>query len=153
MPKLPNSFTFKVYGAPAPQGSMAVRRGKYAIACNQKKLYSWRHDVATQALKYVPEWWNKELPVSLRCEFVFARPKYHFSTAKGKTHQTLPSAPCHHIVPPDNDKLVRAIGDALSVTQAVLRDDSLIVLIHSLKRYARHDEPIATTITVTALDT
>jgi len=153
MPKLPNSFTFKVLGVPAPQGSMSVRRGKYAIACNQKQLYSWRHDVATQALKYVPEWWDKESPVSLRCEFVFARPKYHFSTAKGKTHQTVPSAPYHHIVPPDNDKLVRAIGDALSVTQAVLRDDSLIVLIHSLKRYARHNEPIATTITVTALNT
>jgi Holliday junction resolvase RusA-like endonuclease len=141
-----------VLGIPVPQGSMSVRRGKYVVANNADKLYSWRQDVAARALEHLPESWNKEAPVSLRCEFVFPRPKGHFSTAKGRTHETVPSAPIHHIVPPDNDKLVRAVGDALSVTRAVLRDDSLIVSIHSLKRYARHDEPVGTTITVTALD-
>ena len=131
---------------------MSVRKQKYVVANNVTKLYSWRQDVAVRALQHLPEWWSKEAPVSLSCEFVFPRPKGHFSTAKGRTHETVPSAPIHHIVSPDNDKLIRAVGDALSVTQAVLRDDSLIVSIHSLKRYAQHDEPIRTTITVTALD-
>lgn len=151
MQKAPHSFTFTVLGAPVPQGSM-VKRGKFVVAANAKKLYSWRHDIASQALKNRPEGWNINTAVSLRCEFVFPRPKSHFSTAKGREHQLLPSAPEHHIVTPDNDKLVRAVGDALSVTRAVLRDDSLIVSLHSLKRYARPDEPTGTNITVTALD-
>ena len=122
-------------------------------ANNAEVLASWRSDVAAAAHRHKPQGWNIHAAVSLRCEFVFPRSKSHFSTAKGKEDQLLPSAPVHHTKTPDLDKLTRSIGDSLgeAVAQVLLKNDSQIVSIYATKRY-QTDDFLGAIITVTALD-
>lgn len=54
------------------------------------------------------------------------------------------------IVPPDLDKLVRAVGDGIGQSEMIWGDDSQIVQIVATKSYADDREPGATII-VTAL--
>ena len=151
-----NKFSFFVAGKAIPQGSM-VSRGKFVVAANAKPLYSWRQEIASQCLKHRPAGWDITQPISLHLVFVFPRPKSHFRTAKGCHTQLKPSAPQHHLVAPDNDKLVRAVGDAISITHAAIQNDSLIVSLYSLKRYARQSipdnyDPCGTRVTIIPLD-
>ncbi|BAQ93482.1 RusA [uncultured Mediterranean phage uvMED] len=130
-----------------------MRAFKNRISANNAEvLASWRSDVAAAAHRHKPEGWNIHAAVSLRCEFVFPRSKSHFSTAKGKEDQLLPSAPVHHTKTPDLDKLTRSIGDSLgeAVAQVLLKNDSQIVSIHATKRY-QTDDFLGAIITVTAL--
>ena len=120
------------------------------ISNNDKALKSWRHDVATAALQHRPDDWNIKDPVELHCEFVFPRPLGHFGTGKN-SDKLKASAPTHHTKTPDADKLTRGIGDALSVTKVLLHDDSQIVHINTLKRYADLNEPTHAQITVIPL--
>ena len=76
---MPSSFTFRVLGTPVPQGSVKAY-GSRVVANNREALGSWRTDVASAAHRARPDDWNKSAAVSLRCEFVFPRPKSHYGT-------------------------------------------------------------------------
>ena len=56
------------------------------------------------------------------------------------------SAPAEHLTMPDLDKLVRAVGDAL--TRIAWRDDSQIVAWHAYKHYATPEHPMGAQITI-----
>jgi Holliday junction resolvase RusA-like endonuclease len=120
------------------------------IANNHQQLMSWRQDVALTAYRHKPENWNIECPVSLRCEFVFPRPKSHFGTGSN-SGKLKPSAPAYHVTTPDLDKLLRSIGDAISIGQVLLKNDSLIASAYATKRYST-DDFLGAIITITALD-
>jgi crossover junction endodeoxyribonuclease RusA len=71
-------------------------------------------------------------PVSTQVTFIFPRPKSHYRT--GRYQFDLRSdAPEYHSSKPDTDKLLRAIGDAL--TGIVVRDDSQIAHLSAYKVY------------------
>jgi crossover junction endodeoxyribonuclease RusA len=105
--------------------------GKRAVMTStNKRLKSWRKRVA-QAARDVG--WGGELidgPVSVWMVFYVARPRSHFN-AKG-LKANAPELPASHVG--DLDKLVRAIGDAL--TGVIWTDDRRIVCIVAEKHYA-----------------
>jgi len=114
----------------SPKGSNAV------IHQGSDKLMSWRELLGISAKMA----WREDPvsgPVSLNCLFLFQRPKTHYGT--GKNSMTLkPSAPMSHIQKPDNDKLLRAVEDAL--TGIVYIDDCQVDDAHSAKRWAELGE-------------
>ena len=129
------------FGEPAPQGSKVMTRwggmressakvqpwrASVQYACEQQ----WRYPVITEA-------------VEMHVTFVLPRAKGHWSSAKSKRGQLLPSAPVHHTKKPDSDKLLRGLLDPLTVPCGgnVLSDDSLIIRLSLEKRYAEIDEP------------
>jgi crossover junction endodeoxyribonuclease RusA len=109
---------FFVPGVPVAQGSKR-HVGKGIMVEQLKNLGPWREAVINAALT-----------------FRFPRPKHHFGTGRNAEKLKL-SAPIYKESAPDLDKLVRAVGDAL--TQAgVLRDDALIVALAAAKVYDEH---------------
>lgn len=77
-------------------------------------------------------------PVIVWATFYLPRPK--------SVKRLLPS------VPPDLDKLCRALGDGLSIDSQALADDSLIVQWHVSKVYAdEHDAGVRVAIKTVAL--
>lgn len=112
---------FTVAGVPAPQGSKT--RTKWGMREDNPATKPWRSAVAWEARAV---YGNREPltgPLELRAVFYFPRPKSHYGT--GKNAAVLkPSAPLFHTGKPDGDKLMRAIGDA--ITGVLVRDDSLI---------------------------
>ena len=149
----PKSTTIELrfFGEPAPQGSKIVSRfGSMREA--SKKLEPWRAVVQYQS----EQQYNGPVltgPVSLEITFVFQRAKGHYSTAKGKTDQLLPSAPLHHTKAPDLDKCCRAINDALTTRCGgnVLRDDSQISRLYACKRYAEANETPGALVRITPI--
>jgi Holliday junction resolvase RusA-like endonuclease len=105
---------FTVFGNPRPQGSKTVFRGR--VVDSAKGLKEWRNAIAIEAAKQ--DWFTDE-PVNILIHFYMPRPK----TVK----RLLPS------VPPDLDKLIRGVGDAL--TGVVIKDDAQIVEISAKKEY------------------
>ncbi len=94
---------------------------------SSKAVGPWRTVVAwtaAQAYRDPPA----DGPLAVRVEFVMPRP-----TRLPKRRPTPP-----HTVKPDTDKLLRAVGDAL--TCVVWRDDSQLVDVRGVKRYAELDE-------------
>jgi len=125
------SLGFDVFGQPAPQGSVRafVQGGRAVVTSDNKKLRPWRDSVAWAAREALGKHRERLAfpltgPVALRIEFWLHRPKN-----RSKTVDVLP------MVPPDLDKLARAVGDSL-VNAGVIMDDSLIVDIRMTKRYA-----------------
>ena len=111
-------IAFEVFGIPTPQGSKNVYRGRL-VEAQSAKLKIWRQEVKDQAaLAYTGE--LLEGPLRLDVIFFMPRPK----TVK----RDKPT------VPPDTDKLIRGVGDALTGT--IFRDDSQLVEIYAEKRYA-----------------
>lgn len=102
--------TFVIYGDPVPQGSMR-HVGNGRIISKSPKLKSWRQEVARVVREQVGEPCYL-YPVSVTAIFNIRKP----SSVK----RDLPS------VPPDLDKLQRAIGDALSIDVKYLNDDAQI---------------------------
>jgi crossover junction endodeoxyribonuclease RusA len=118
---------FWVAGLAAPQGSKNPWGGE-----SSKQLRPWRNDVKAAAAKAMGSEPPAFGPIDLVCHFVFQRPKAHFGTG-GKAEVLKESAPLFVVKQPDLDKLVRAIGDAL--TGVVYRDDSQIASLHTTKTY------------------
>src|SRR5262245_5562628 len=118
---------FTVFGVPVPQGSKMPYGGEA-----NPHLSPWRSTVAEKAAEAT----NEPLlgPVEVTAEFVFPRPKGHFRTGR-RAGELKDSAPYWHTIKPDLDKLMRAIGDALSGT--VLHDDSQIATWMVCKRYVQ----------------
>jgi len=111
--------SFVVLGQPVPQGSMK-HVGGGRIVSKSPKLKEWREKIAQEVRDQVGEPAHR-FAVSVTAVFVLAKPK----TVK----RDQPT------VPPDLDKLQRALGDAISIDVKYLADDSQIVEWHSEKVY------------------
>lgn len=129
-----------VIGEPVPQGSKVKTR--WGMREDNPNTRPWRATVASYA---AAEMNGRELldgPLALDVRFYFPRPNSHFGT--GRNAGVLkPNAPVFHSKAPDCDKLVRAIGDAL--TGVAIRDDARIAVVVARKFYG---EPARAEITV-----
>lgn len=128
-----------VAGEPKPQGSKnAFKRGnKIVLVESSKGLPEWRRTLVEafkpfEGLSTNPGYENG---VTVSVEFYLTRP--------GSVKRPNPS------VKPDLDKLIRSVGDALTIA-GVVKDDSMIVQWVASKRYADVMEP-GVTIEVSAL--
>jgi crossover junction endodeoxyribonuclease RusA len=128
-----------VAGEPKPQGSKnAYKRGtKIVLVEANKQLPEWRRRLveAFKPFKGLDASPGYENGVTVSVEFYLKRP----GTVKRQ----------NHTVKPDLDKLLRAVGDALTIA-GVIRDDSTIVAWQASKRYADVMEP-GLTIEITPL--
>jgi len=137
---------FFVPGRVAPQGSKRYVGGNRASGGRfieaSKYLPAWRKAVTTVASDYITQWDHKPLtgPVDLNVVFYIERPK--------SIPQSKRLTP---IVPPDVDKLVRAICDAMT-DAGVWDDDAQVIHLKAMKLYDDAHEPGAHII-VQALDT
>ena len=111
--------TFVVLGQPVPQGSMK-HVGGGRIVSKSPKLKEWREKIAQVVREQAGEPAHR-FAVSVTAVFVFNKPK--------TVQRDRPT------VPPDLDKLQRALGDAISIDAKYLTDDSQIVEWHSEKVY------------------
>jgi crossover junction endodeoxyribonuclease RusA len=111
--------TFVVLGLPVPQGSMK-HVGGGRIVSKSPKLKEWRTKIAQLVKEQVGEPAHPD-PVSVTVIFTLTKPK--------TVTRDLPT------VPPDLDKLQRAIGDALSIDCKYLIDDAQIIEWHAQKIY------------------
>jgi len=111
--------TFVVLGQPVPQGSMK-HVGGGRIVSKSPELKEWRDKIAQVVREQAGEPAHPD-PVSVTVIFSFNKPK--------TVTRDLPT------VPPDLDKLQRAIGDALSIDVKYLRDDAQIIEWHAQKVY------------------
>lgn len=111
--------TFLIPGQPVPQGSMR-HVGNGRIVSKNPELKKWRERIATIVREQVGE---PEItdPVSVRVLFTLTKPK--------SVKRWLPT------VPPDLDKLQRAVGDAISIDVKYLKDDAQIVIWEAGKVY------------------
>lgn len=113
---------------PKPQGSKKVIHGRLIEASGQA-LKVWRRQIADACEPYLTE--NIHLgPVRLEVDFFLPRPK-----SIPKSQRPSP------IVPPDLDKLLRAVGDAIGQSGLIWGDDSQIVEILATKQYADNRQP------------
>lgn len=123
-----------------------VQGGRRMIHSNPN-LREWRARVAAHAIAEIIHTerrqqarWPATGPCTLIVTFHFPRPASHYRTGKFST-LLRPVAPRLMQVGPDLDKLVRAIGDALTDACAVV-DDKQIHLIRAAKKWCdRTEEP------------
>jgi Holliday junction resolvase RusA-like endonuclease len=118
------------------------------IHANHEKLRQWRVQVGHAAMAEMAHMrakggagWPAPGPVGLVVTFNFQRPAGHHVNRK-LTNPLRVVAPREHYVKPDLDKLVRAIGDALTDV-GVIVDDSQITVLRASKRWTT-EEPYAT---------
>ena len=126
---------FVVDGTPAPQGSKTIARnaaGKAHVRESSRKLEPWRDAVALRAREAMAGRPPLAAAVELDVAFVFARPPSQYGTGRN-AGRLKPSAPIYRDKQPDLDKLVRAVGDAL--TGIVVVDDARIVELRARKFY------------------
>lgn len=121
------TLTVTCAGTPVAQGSTThYGRGRTAHT-NAATLIPWRHAVIAsvqQEMARVGGEWPLEGPVKVAVSFHLNRPK---------------SAPRWRLWPdkkPDLDRLVRAVGDALTQSGAI-RDDAQIVLLSADKSFGQ----------------
>lgn len=134
---------FVVDGAPAPQGSKTVastKAGGSFVRDDNRALGPWRNAVAARAREAMAGRAPLAGPLELDVAFVFARPKAHYRTGK-RAGELKASAPIYCDKRPDLDKLVRAVGDA--ITGIVVVDDALIVEMRARKAYGSPSAHIA----------
>ena len=117
-------IAFDVIGRPSPQGSKKSI-GNNRFIESSKYLPAWRNAVKLAADDAVNmnDWARVSGPVELEVMFYLDRPSTISATKRP-----------HPTVPPDLDKLVRAIGDAL--TGVVYDDDSQVIRCLAWKVYA-----------------
>jgi crossover junction endodeoxyribonuclease RusA len=135
---------FTVMGEPQPQGSKTViqQKGRRPrMIEDNPDTAPWRERVERAAREAMTmhgdegtSWFAPPLTgaVELRVVFVFRRPAGHYGTGRN-AGRLKPSSPLYVRTRPDVDKLLRAIGDALSGT--VCRDDAQVVRVRAEKHY------------------
>jgi Holliday junction resolvase RusA-like endonuclease len=106
--------------------------GRPTIAANRDHLEPWRQAVAAAATQAIAAGPMLAGPLELRATFVFRRPAAHYGTGRNAGKVKL-SAPALVSTRPDLDKLVRAIGDAL--TGIIYRDDAQLAVVRAEKHY------------------
>lgn len=134
------TFDFTAGGAPVPQGSISVFRGR-AVPVNGTKLRKWRATVEEAAREAMPEDWNNRLPVVVSAGFMIERPMSHL-TAKGRLRK---GAPFYLSRRPDLDKLARAVGDSLTSAGVVVDDSQIISWVLS-KEYTTGPPGVIVTV-------
>lgn len=107
---------FRVVGQPVPQGSMKVING-HIIHTQGSALAAWRSSVALAA-KHAGAFPLQD-PIEMTLLFILPKPK--------TVTRDFPT------VPPDLDKLVRSVLDAL--TAIAYKDDAQVVDIRAMKIY------------------
>jgi len=136
-----NSFSFTVFGTdPAPQGSKKyVGTRRTAAGANipliieaSPKLPAWRKAVDEAVRQAMQDSGDlSKFEGAVKVEAVF------YLTRKPSVKRELPT------VPPDVDKLTRALLDAC---KAVWTDDALVVRLEVSKKYAVGQSGVAVTI-------
>ena len=145
-----SAITFFARGIPYPQGSKSVSRAGKVYESGKLKV--WRDLVTYEARVELGR--RGMLPfegaVELYLEFTFMRPRYHFPVIAGTPDYSRlkVSAPAYHVVKPDLDKLIRAVGDAL--TGALYWDDRQVVHIFGDKTYTNIPEREGVTVVAAA---
>ena len=130
---------FTVYAKPEPQGSTRafVIKGRAVTTSTNKNLKCYRQQVSLSAVAAMnepgAELILRKNPVRLTVAFYFSRPV-------SKSKKAFPT------VKPDIDKLIRAVGDAL--TGICYADDSQIIDVQAFKFY---DSPERTVIEVSQI--
>lgn len=138
-----------VPGQPHPQGSKRHVGGGRMIEAS-KGLRQWRNHITAHALAETIHAerrgarWPATGPCTLIVTFHFTRPKHHYRTGK-YAHLLRDVAPREMQVGPDLDKLVRAVGDAMTLGGVVI-DDKQIMVIRAAKKWTT--EPSYTTIQI-----
>ena len=144
-----NRVAFTVLGEPQPQGSKTVvqQRGRRPrVIEDNPDTRPWRERVERAALEAMAGRPPLEGPLELQATFVFSRPAGHFGSGRN-AGRLKPSSPLYVRTRPDADKLLRAIGDA--ITTIVCRDDAQLVIVHAEKHYGA---PAAAHLRVAELD-
>jgi Holliday junction resolvase RusA-like endonuclease len=136
-----NSFSFTVFGTdPAPQGSKKYVGTRRTAAGNNipliiessPKLPAWRKAVSDAVIQAMQDSGDlSKFDGAVKVEAVF------YLTRKPSVKRQYP------IVPPDVDKLTRALLDAC---KAVWTDDALVVRLEVSKKYAVGESGVAVTI-------
>ena len=99
------------------------------IEASGQALKVWRRQIADACEPYLTQ--NIHLgPVRLEVDFYLPRPRTVSRRDREKP-----------IVPPDLDKLLRAVGDAVGQSGLIWGDDSQIVEISARKHYADERAP------------
>lgn len=123
------AIEFTVLGKAEPQGSTKafMIKGRPRITSANPNMKPYRQEVGQTALAtraalgFHGVWAGRHVPVSVRYEYYFAKPK---SAKKSR------SSPA---VKPDIDKLIRSTTDAL--TGILYADDGQIIEVTALKYY------------------
>lgn len=124
-----------VPGKPRPQGSLSLWRAPDGTerAKNPDHMVAHRN-LMVGTLRGL---WGLQRPwlgpVALNATFYVPRPKGHFGTGRneGLVKQSAPLWPVGY---PDTDKLVRLVGDALTIA-GIIRDDAQLVRIVAVKQW------------------
>lgn len=138
---------FYVPGVPTPQGSHRLGRNRdgeaHIIADNSQSLDAWRNTVTAHAMKARGRARVRfDGPVALMVTFRFPIPASRPAAVRR-------SGLGWKAVRPDLDKLVRAVGDALTAS-SLIRDDAQIVELHAAK--VESSSSHGATITVSPLE-
>ena len=152
-------LSFSVAGTPIPQGSKRVwvnsKTGKAQMTEDAGVRHStWRNEVtgqARQAMSDVGRFGEPyREPISCSVTFAFHRPLSHYGSGRN-SEVVKPSAPPYPAKPPDLDKLVRAVWDAL--TSVVWVDDGQVIAATIRKQYVHRWEGEGVSIIVGTFET
>lgn len=127
---------FTVLGTPQPQGSKT--RTRFGMREDNRDLAPWREAILwalKRAMREADRHAPMLAPLEIEADFYFCRPRSHYGTGRNAAILK-PSAPGkYHAQKPDLDKLLRALGDALTIGGAI-RDDSQIAITAAHKYWA-----------------
>jgi Holliday junction resolvase RusA-like endonuclease len=130
------AISFRVDGIPQPQGSKKAlpnrATGRAMMVDANAKAKPWMAAVSAEAAQAMDGGELLQGPLGLTAYFKFPRPKSHYRTGKN-AHLLSERAPADHDKKPDCDKLIRAIGDAM--TGIVYHDDAQIAQVFATKTY------------------
>ena len=134
-------LSFEAAGEPVPQGSKRAwlnkKTHKVMMTEDQGTRHTaWRHIVTSAAAAALNESGRPEpisVPVTVALTFSFHRGVGHYGSGRN-VRVVKDSAPLYPSKPPDVDKLIRAVLDAMTDAM-VWTDDSLVVSVTARKRW------------------
>lgn len=127
---------FRVFGEPAPKGSMIARTlkgGRTIVVEDNARTKPWRRTIEAEAPAYFPERPAPHQPLKVILRFGVTRTP----AAAGRD---FPAVRANQGVGGDLDKLVRLALDALE-SCGVLTDDAQVVALEAAKVYADEIDP------------
>jgi len=101
---------------------------------SSKAVGPWREAVRAETQDVIGAGDPLGCPVGVNITFILARPRSHYSTARGMRNTVRASAPAYPAGRPDLDKLIRAVLDGLT-TGGAWRDDSQVCELAARKEY------------------
>lgn len=134
---------FKVYGDPAPKGSMkcvgAVGKRKHVLVEDNAGTKPWRDKVGAVARRAVGEQAGPQQAVYVEMLFALDRPASHYGTGRNarKVKASAPVWPTAHGTG-DDDKLARLVLDALEDAGVLVNDAQVCPLYSDKQFYDRH---------------